>query len=107
MSMPGTITGGVGEFSIVARNGTRAIAIDIASSDVEVGVEPVLELFVKLLEAKPDIAVFGALPRLSTKATEVAGMHGIKIAEGLTPSEVANKILEIARANQPPATVQK
>ena len=107
VSMPGTITGGVGEFSIVARNGTRAIAIDIASSDVEVGVEPVLELFVKLLEAKPDIAVFGALPRLSTKATEVAGMHGIKIAEGLTPSEVANKILEIARANQPPATVQK
>jgi len=107
VSMPGTITGGVGEFSIVARNETRAIAIDIASSDVEVGVEPVLELFVKLLEAKPDIAVFGALPRLSTKATEVAGMHGIKIAEGLTPSEVANKILEIARANQPPATVQK
>jgi uncharacterized protein YbaR (Trm112 family) len=107
VSMPGTVTGGVGQFSIVAHTGPRAIAIDIASSDVEVGVEPVLELFVKLLEAKPDIAVFGALPRLSTKAVEVAAMHGIKVAEGLTPSEVANKILEIARANQPPTTVQK
>ena len=107
ISMPGTVTGGVGEFSIVARSGERAIAIDIGSSDVEVGVEPVLELFVKLLEAKPDIAVFGALPRLSVKALEVATMHGIKVAEGLTPSEVANKILEMARANQAPPPVQK
>jgi hypothetical protein len=107
ISMPGTITGGVGEFSIVARRGERAIAIDIGSSDVEVGVEPVLELFVKLLEAKPDIAVFGALPRISAKAGEVAGMHGIKVADGLTPSEVANKILEIARADQPPTPVEK
>jgi len=107
ISMPGTITGAVGEFSIVARKESRAIAIDIASSDLEVGVEPVLELFVKLLEAKPDIAVFGALPRLSTKAAEVAGMHGIKVAQGLTPSEVADKILEIARTNLPPTPIQK
>ena len=105
--MPGTIEGAVGRFSIVARNGERAIAIDIGSSDTEVAVEPVLELFVKLLEAKPDIAVFGALPRLSVKAREVAAMHGIKVAEGLTPSEVADKILEIARADQPPTPVQK
>jgi len=107
ISMPGTITGAVGRFSIVARSGPRAIAIDVASSDADVGVEPVLELFVKLLEAKPDIAVFGALPRLSVKAREVAAMHGIKVAEGSTPSEVANKILEIAGANPPPTPVQK
>ena len=97
ISMPGTVPGGAGIFSIVARRGQRAIAIDIGSSDTEVGVEPVLELFVKLLEAKPDVAVFGGLPRLSVKAQEVAAMHGIKVAEGLTPSEVANKILDIAR----------
>jgi hypothetical protein len=78
------------------------MAIDIDSSDVEVGVEPVLALFVKLLEAKPNSAIFGALPRLSTKAREVAQMHSIKVAEGLTPSEVANKILDIARADLPP-----
>jgi hypothetical protein len=107
ISMPGTITGAVGEFSIVARNGPRAIAIDVASSDAEVGVEPVLELFVKLLEAKPDIAVFGALPRLSVKAREVAAMHHIEVAEGLTPSEVANKILDIARADLPRTPAQK
>jgi len=107
VSMPGTIAGAVGQFSIVARNGPRAIAIDIGSSDVDVGVEPVLELFVKLLEAKPDIAVFGALPRLSVKAQEVAAMHGIKVAEGSTPSEVARKILEIAATEQPPTPVQK
>ena len=107
ISMPGTIPGAVGRFSIVARSGGRAIAIDVSSSDTEVAVEPVLELFVKLLEAKPDIAVFGALPRLSAKARDVAAMHGIRVAEGLTPSEVANKILEIAGAEKPSNLVEK
>ena len=105
INMPGTIPGGVGQFSIVAHSGPRAIAIDIASSDVEVGVEPVLELFVKLLEAKPEIAVFGALPRLSVKARDVATMHNIKVAEGLTPSEVADKILAIAGSDRPTTPV--
>ena len=101
MTMPGKIGDSAKQFSMVARRGTKSVAIDIDSTDVEVGVEPVLALFVKLLEAKPDSAVFGALPRLSAKAREVAQMHAIKVAEGLTPSEVANKILEIARADLP------
>jgi hypothetical protein len=67
----------------------------------------VLALFVKTLEAKLDFAVFGALPRISAKAREVAQMHGIKIAEGLTPSEVANKILEIFAVELPPTPVQQ
>jgi hypothetical protein len=100
--MPGKIEGGGKQFSMVARRGTKSLAIDIDSSDAEVGVEPVLALFVKLLEAKPDSAVFGALPRLSAKAREVAQMHAIKVVEGLTPSEVANKILDIANADLPP-----
>jgi len=103
--VPGKIEGVIREFSIIARRGTKWVGIDIDSSDVEVGVEPVLALFVKLLEAKPDSAVFGALPRLSAKAREVAQMHGIKVAEGLTPGEVADKILEITRADLPPAPV--
>ena len=107
VTAPGTIMGGGGQYSIVARKGSRTIVIDIDSSDAEVGVEPVLALFVKLLEAKPDIAVFGALPRLSAKAQEVASMHGIRAAEGSTPSEVANKILAIAGAELPPTPVQK
>jgi transposase-like protein len=102
VSAPGTFPGAVGQFAIVARQGDGSVAVDVDYGDKEVGVEPVLELFVKLLEAKPNIAVFGALPRLSTKASEVAAMHGIKVAEGTTPSQVAEKILEIARAELPP-----
>jgi len=95
VTTPGSIPGGVAQYSMLARKGSRSIGIDIDTGDVEVGVEPVLALFVKLLEAKPDIAIFGALPRLSPKAKEVASMHGIRVAEGSTPSDVANKILEI------------
>jgi uncharacterized protein YbaR (Trm112 family) len=98
VDMPGTIPGAVGQFSIVARKGQRTVVIDIGSGEVEVDVEPVLELFIKILEAKPDTAVFGAIPRLSARARDVAGMHGIKIAEGSTPGEVAGKILEMTSA---------
>jgi len=107
VTMPGKIEGGTRPFSIVARRGVKAMGIDIDSNEVEVGVEPVLALFVKILEAKPDSAVFGALPRLSMKAREVAQMHAIKTAEGLTPAEVAERILEIARTDLPPPTVQQ
>jgi len=101
VTVPGKIGDSARQFSILARRGGKSLAIDIDTNDTEVGVEPVLALFVKLLESKPDSAVFGALPRLSTKAREVAQMHSIKVAEGLTPSEVADKILEIARADLP------
>ena len=97
VDMPGKIEGAVGQFSIVAQKEQRKIVIDIATSEEEVGVEPVLELFVKLLEAKPDASIFGAIPRLSTRARDVAAMHGIKIAEGTTPGQVAQKILEITK----------
>jgi hypothetical protein len=100
--MPGKIEGAVGQFSIVARKGPRKIVIDVDSSEVEVEVEPVLELFVKLLEAKPDTSIFGAIPRLSTRARDVAAMHGIKVAEGTTPGEVAQKILEIINTKPEP-----
>lgn len=105
ISLPGSTIGGVGQFSIIARDGPRTIAIDIASSDTEVGVEPILAFFVKLLEAKPDLAIFGALPRLSLKAQEVAAMHQIKVAEGLTPDDISNRIVALGRSNFPPNTV--
>jgi uncharacterized protein YbaR (Trm112 family) len=99
VSMSGTIEGAAGQFSIVARKGQRVVVIDLGSSEVEVGVEPVLGLFVKLLDAKPGIAIFGAIPRLTVRAREVAATHGIKVAEGPTPGEVAHKIIELTNAN--------
>jgi transposase-like protein len=108
VTIPGIIAGEAknAEFSILARRGPKAVAIDVALNDVEVEVEPVLGLYIKLLEAKPDIAVLGALPKLSARAREVASKHGISVAEGSTPDDVARRILEIAEADLPSPTMR-
>jgi len=82
-------------FSLTAQKDTRLIAIDVSQSDTEVEVEPVLELFVKMLEANPTLAIFGAIPVLSRRARDVATMHNILVAEGPNPSELAKKVLTI------------
>lgn len=94
---PGTIAGASKEviFSLIAHKDSRLVAIDISQSDTEVEVEPVLDLFVKVLEANPSLAIFGAIPVLSKKALEIAGMHNILVAEGATPADLASKVLEI------------
>jgi hypothetical protein len=108
LSIPGVMAGSgkSAQFSILAKKGSKVIAIDVALNDVEVEVEPVLELYVKLLEAKPDVAVLGAVPRLSSRARDVASKHGISAAEGSSPDEVALKILEIAEADMTSPTVR-
>jgi hypothetical protein len=82
-------------FSLTAQKDTRLIAVDISQSDTEVEVEPVLELFVKMLEANPTVSIFGAIPVLSKRARDVAAMHNILVAEGPNPRELAKKVLEI------------
>ena len=83
-------------FSLTAQKDSRLIAIDVSQSDTEVEVEPVLELFVKVLEANPSLSIFGAIPVLSKRARDVAAMHNILVAEAPNPSELALKVLEIA-----------
>ena len=83
-------------FSLTAQKDSRLIAIDVSQSDTEVEVEPVLELFVKVLEASPSLSIFGAIPVLSKRARDVAVMHSILVAEAPNPSELAKKVLEIA-----------
>lgn len=94
---PGIITGPSKEtvFSLLVIKGGKVIAIDISQSDLEVEIEPVLELYVKMLEATPTAAILGATPRLSLRASEVASQHNIAVAEGETAVEVAKKVLEM------------
>jgi hypothetical protein len=97
LDIPGTITGKGKEvqFSIVARKQSMVAVIDIEMSETEVRVEPILELYVKLLEAKPNVSVFGAMPRLSDQARDVASAHGISVAEGLTADMLGRNIIGI------------
>ena len=94
---PGVMAGPTKEvvFSLLAMKNGRLIAIDLSQSDTEVDVEPVLELYVKMLEANPTVAIFGALPRLSRRARDVALLHKILVAEGQSPNEIGGKVLEI------------
>jgi len=94
---PGVMAGASKEvvFSLTAEKDTKLIAIDLSQGDGEVEVEPILDLFVKVLEVNSAHAVFGAMPALSKKARDVAAMHNIQVAEAAAPEELAEKILEI------------
>jgi hypothetical protein len=96
---PGIVAGPTKEivFSLVAQKEAKTIAIDISQADTEVEVEPVLELYVKTLEATPAAAIFGAIPSLSKRARDVAAIHNITPAEGKTPDEMAKRVLEIVQ----------
>jgi hypothetical protein len=98
VKVPGVIAGTAKEvtFSLVASKDSKVIAIDLAQSNLEVEIEAVLELYVKTLEASPTLAILGAIPTLSKRARDIAGMHKISIAEGSTLAEVAVKVLELA-----------
>lgn len=99
VSVPGPMAGKKEvQFSITARKGSRIIAIDVATSETEVDVGPVLELYVKLLEVTPTLAVFCAMPRLSSKARQVAESHKILVVEGSTSNEVAQGIMRAANS---------
>jgi hypothetical protein len=95
---PGVMAGTSEEvsFAVLVHKDMKTIAIDISQSESEVDVEPVLELYVKKLETNPTVVVLAAIPRLSKRASEIAALHNIQVAEGVTPVEVAGKVLEIA-----------
>jgi hypothetical protein len=84
-------------FSLIVQKDAKTVAVDISQGDIEVEVEPVLELYVKTLEAAPSAAIFGAVPALSKRARDVAAMHNILVAEGATPAKMAEKVLEIVQ----------
>jgi hypothetical protein len=99
VTSPGSLLAGSKqiEYSIVARKNSNLVAIDISQSASEVGVEPVLGLYAKLLEATPSLAILGVIPGLSEKARNVATSHNIVVAVGISPTELAEHILEIAK----------
>ena len=87
------------EFSVVLSKGDKVFAVDISQSDSEVDVEPLLQLYVKTLETKLTKAIFGAVPRLSGRARDMATFQGIAVAEGATIAEISHKIVEITKSS--------
>ena len=87
------------EFSVVMTKDGKVFGVDISQSESEVDVEPLLQLYVKTLETKLTKAIFGAVPKLSGRARDMATFQGIAVAEGATILEVSRKIVEIAKSN--------
>lgn len=109
VKVPGAMTGATREvvFSLVAEKNGKTIAIDVAHSPQEVEIEPVLDMYVKIIEAAPVMAILGAVPRASKRAKDIAALHKISIVEGVSLAEVGNKIVAITaekRQPQPPAS---
>ena len=99
VKIPGALTGPTREvvFSLVASKDGKTVAVDLAQSQLEVEMEPVLELYIKILEASPTVAILGAVPALSKKARDIAALHNILVAEGTSFTEIGKKVLEIAQ----------
>ena len=87
------------EFSVVLTKEGRVFAVDISQSDLEVDVEPLLQLYVKKLETKLTKAIFGAVPKLSNRARDMATFQGIAVAEGATIAEVSHRIIDITKSS--------
>jgi hypothetical protein len=87
------------EFSVVLSKDGKVFAVDISQSNSEVDVEPLLQLYVKTLQTKLTKAIFGAVPRLSSRARDMATFQGIAVAEGATISEISHKIVEITKSS--------
>ena len=98
VTAPGALRGATREvvFSLVADKNGKTIAIDIAHSPQEVEIQPVLDMYVKIIEASPAVSILGAVPRASKRAKDIAGLHNIFIVEGVTLAELGSKIIEIA-----------
>jgi hypothetical protein len=95
-------------FSLIAKKDNRLVAVDLAHSDTEVEVEPVLQLYIKLLEeTSPMIAILAVVPTLSKKARDVASLHKITVAEGPNAQEVSLKILKILESALPASSSTK
>lgn len=97
VKVPGALAGPKKEvvFSLLAEKGSKAIAVDLSQSHSEVDVEPVLELYLKTLEVNPTAVIFGAIPRLSERARDVAARHNISVVEDSSPTELGKKVIEI------------
>jgi hypothetical protein len=95
--VPGVLTGGTKEvvFSLVAERNGQTIAIDVARSSQEVELQKVLDMYAKIIETNPTMAILGAVPRASKRAKDIAAQHNISVVEGTTLLEVANKIAAI------------
>ena len=86
------------EFSLVLTKDSKTLAVDISQSEKEVDVQPLLQLYLKTLEAKGTKAILAAVPRLSDRARDLAPHHNITVAEGASIPEVAQKIIAIANS---------
>lgn len=92
-AMLGATSGAV--FSLLAEKNGKIIAIDIASDPREVEIQPVLEMYAKIIETTPAMAILSAVPHASKRAKDIAALHKIVIVEGPTLAEVGIKIVEI------------
>jgi len=96
-------------FDVCAWNGEFQLAIDIAASAGEVGLEQVIEFFSKVYDTRPRRSILVAIPEINKQAKRLADTYGIEVVHGLNVDEVAEKLLIVIGvggdlASKPPMT---
>ncbi|MDG7024158.1 MAG: hypothetical protein JRN45_06515 [Nitrososphaerota archaeon] len=92
---PGVLEGRSGvqhKYTMVCRKGGKTIAIDTAFSNVIVNESPVIKLFAKAYDSKPDAAVLTAMPGLTNQAKGMAKQFGTHVIEASTNDEVSERL---------------
>jgi len=99
VSAPGEVKGISGvahNFSAVAsinKGGiSRFIAVDIIAQTSKIDVAPVIALFAKIMDVKPNDAFLLSIPGLDESASKLANTYRIRTIEGKDLGEVISKL---------------
>lgn len=95
---PGAMEGQSGvqhKYTMICRKGNKTMAIDTAFSNVIVGDAPVVKVFAKAYDSKPDIATLIAMPGLTSQAKKMAKQYNINVVEASTNEEMTKKLDEM------------
>ncbi|MEM3737639.1 MAG: hypothetical protein QXJ75_06120 [Candidatus Bathyarchaeia archaeon] len=81
------------QFDLVATKGDEKLLVDVACSEVEVDIQPVITMFAKTYDiAPPSRAILVAMPSLSNAAKQLANLYQIAFVEGKDSGEVTAKL---------------
>ncbi|MHB8566077.1 MAG: TackOD1 domain-containing metal-binding protein [Nitrososphaerales archaeon] len=85
------------KYSLVSRKDKMTIAIDVAVSNIIVNESPVIKIFAKGFDSKPDASILISIPGSTNQAQVLAKQYGILMVEASTNGEVIEKLDALVR----------
>ncbi|MDV3277601.1 MAG: hypothetical protein LYZ69_03940 [Nitrososphaerales archaeon] len=80
------------KYTMIFKKGNKTIAMDTAFSNVIVSEAPVVKIFAKAYDSKPDAAILTAMPGLTSQAKGMAKQFNVHVIEASANDEVTEKL---------------